>query len=199
MQPGIKSCVWLELSACLCIQSGGARRLLSRETHNGPLQGLRTFAGVQMWLSAAGRRWPAADGAVSLPDILCAVPAQHVPSSHHDSNYWTTNSGMPVWNNNSSLTVGTRGARTALLISHAHVKSCLLFRLQRTWLCNLPLQRASGCRADPAGGLCARHALICAVACLLLRSLLRSVCMLGTDVLRACVQHLIEKLAQVRR
>jgi catalase len=34
---------------------------------------------------------------------------QYMPSSHHDAPYWTTNSGMPVWNNNSSLTVGQRG------------------------------------------------------------------------------------------
>lgn len=31
------------------------------------------------------------------------------PSKHADSPYWTTNSGAPVWNNNSSLTVGQRG------------------------------------------------------------------------------------------
>ncbi|EOA39401.1 hypothetical protein CARUB_v10012491mg [Capsella rubella] len=31
------------------------------------------------------------------------------PSSAHDSPFFTTNSGAPVWNNNSSLTVGTRG------------------------------------------------------------------------------------------
>ena len=35
---------------------------------------------------------------------------QYLPSSHHDSPYWTTNTGMPVWNNNSSLTVGQRGS-----------------------------------------------------------------------------------------
>ena len=31
------------------------------------------------------------------------------PSSAHDSPFWTTNSGAPVWNNNASLTVGPRG------------------------------------------------------------------------------------------
>lgn len=31
------------------------------------------------------------------------------PSSAHNSNYWTTNYGAPVWNNNSSLSVGQRG------------------------------------------------------------------------------------------
>lgn len=34
---------------------------------------------------------------------------QYVPSSAHDSPYWTTNSGAPVWNNNQSLTAGVRG------------------------------------------------------------------------------------------
>lgn len=37
------------------------------------------------------------------------LASQHIPSSQHDSPYWTTNSGSPVWNNNNSLTVGTRG------------------------------------------------------------------------------------------
>ncbi|KAF7141503.1 hypothetical protein RHSIM_Rhsim06G0006600 [Rhododendron simsii] len=36
-------------------------------------------------------------------------PYKYVPSSAYDSPFWTTNSGAPVWNNNSSLTVGTRG------------------------------------------------------------------------------------------
>ncbi|KAG6545799.1 hypothetical protein Mapa_012760 [Marchantia paleacea] len=36
-------------------------------------------------------------------------PYKFVPSSKHNSPYWTTNSGAPVWNNNSSLTVGPRG------------------------------------------------------------------------------------------
>lgn len=34
---------------------------------------------------------------------------QHRPSSHYNALFWTTNSGAPVWNNNSSLTVGIRG------------------------------------------------------------------------------------------
>ncbi|CAK0787184.1 catalase A [Coccomyxa viridis] len=34
---------------------------------------------------------------------------RYMPSSHQDSSYFTTNSGAPVWNNNSSLTVGSRG------------------------------------------------------------------------------------------
>ncbi|KAI4388510.1 hypothetical protein MLD38_000831 [Melastoma candidum] len=36
-------------------------------------------------------------------------PYKYRPSSAHDSLFWTTNSGAPVYNNNSSLTVGTRG------------------------------------------------------------------------------------------
>jgi len=34
---------------------------------------------------------------------------QHRPSSAFNSPFWTTNSGAPVYNNNSSLTVGARG------------------------------------------------------------------------------------------
>jgi Catalase len=34
---------------------------------------------------------------------------QFVPSSAYDSRHWTTNQGLPVWNNNSSVTVGERG------------------------------------------------------------------------------------------
>jgi catalase len=36
-------------------------------------------------------------------------PQTYRPSSAHNSTHWTTNSGAPVWNNNNSLTVGTRG------------------------------------------------------------------------------------------
>jgi catalase len=36
-------------------------------------------------------------------------PYKHRPSSAHNTPFWTTNSGAPVWNNNSSLTVGSRG------------------------------------------------------------------------------------------
>lgn len=34
---------------------------------------------------------------------------QYRPSSAYSSQFFTTNSGAPVWNNNSSLTVGSRG------------------------------------------------------------------------------------------
>lgn len=133
-----------------------------------------------------------------LPDILCAVRAQHVPSSHHDSNYWTTNSGMPVWNNNSSLTVGTRGAHTVQLICAACEKLLLCWTLLQTRLCYLPLLRAFRRRADSAGGLCARHALLlqflpvcCCAVC--------SACCRSELTFLVRVQHLIEKLAQVRQ
>ena len=36
-------------------------------------------------------------------------PYKHRPSSAHNTPFWTTNAGAPVWNNQSSLTVGTRG------------------------------------------------------------------------------------------
>ncbi|KAI8015503.1 Catalase isozyme 1 [Camellia lanceoleosa] len=36
-------------------------------------------------------------------------PDKYRPSSAYNSPFWTTNSGAPVWNNNSSLTIGTRG------------------------------------------------------------------------------------------
>ena len=37
----------------------------------------------------------------------CHPPCR--PSSAYDAPYWTTNTGMPIWNNNQSLTVGARG------------------------------------------------------------------------------------------
>ncbi|KAG1355350.1 putative Catalase isozyme 1 [Cocos nucifera] len=43
---------------------------------------------------------------------------QYRPSSAFNSPFWTTNSGAPVWNNNSSLTVGTRGP---ILLEDYHV------------------------------------------------------------------------------
>jgi catalase len=36
-------------------------------------------------------------------------PFKYRPSSAYDASYWTTNTGAPVWNNNQSLTVGSRG------------------------------------------------------------------------------------------
>ena len=48
-------------------------------------------------------------------NTLCSLALQAVPSSHHDSPYWTTNNGAPVYNNNQSLTVGVRGP--VLLVS----------------------------------------------------------------------------------
>nr|GEZ39480.1 catalase isozyme 1 [Tanacetum cinerariifolium] len=40
------------------------------------------------------------------------------PSSAYDSPLWTANSGAPVYNNNSSLTVGTRGP---ILLENYHL------------------------------------------------------------------------------
>lgn len=34
---------------------------------------------------------------------------QYRPASSYNSPFFTTNSGAPVWNNNSSMTVGPRG------------------------------------------------------------------------------------------
>lgn len=40
---------------------------------------------------------------------MCTFVMQYRPSSTYSSQFFTTNSGAPVWNNNSSLTVGSRG------------------------------------------------------------------------------------------
>lgn len=41
---------------------------------------------------------------------LCdGILLQYRPSSAYNTSFCTTNSGLPVWNNNSALTVGTRG------------------------------------------------------------------------------------------
>jgi hypothetical protein len=40
---------------------------------------------------------------------ICGIWWQFRPSSAYDSPYWTTNAGAPVYNNDSSLTVGSRG------------------------------------------------------------------------------------------
>ena len=60
--------------------------------------------------------WPPAAGLRLLPPFdllrrpLTLVLLQYRPSSAYDSPYWTTNAGAPVWNNNNSVTVGSRGA-----------------------------------------------------------------------------------------
>ncbi|KFM23952.1 Catalase isozyme 2 [Auxenochlorella protothecoides] len=36
-------------------------------------------------------------------------PYKYRPNSEYNSTHWTTNTGMPVWNNNNSMTVGVRG------------------------------------------------------------------------------------------
>lgn len=45
---------------------------------------------------------------------------QYRPSSAYNAPFWTTNSGAPVYNNDSSLTVGTRG-----MVSTSDI--CLVF------------------------------------------------------------------------
>ncbi|XP_061347776.1 catalase-4-like [Gastrolobium bilobum] len=45
-------------------------------------------------------------------------PYKHRPSSAFNSPFWTTNYGAPVWNNNSSLSVGSRGP---ILLEHYHL------------------------------------------------------------------------------
>jgi len=57
------------------------------------------------------------------------------PSSAHDSPFFTTNSGAPVWNNNSSLTVGTRGP-FLFLISWIQIITNML----NQWLLEMPLK-----------------------------------------------------------
>ncbi len=49
--------------------------------------------------------------------------AQYRPSSSNDTPYWTTNSGAPVWDNYSSMTVGPRGP---ILLEDYHVSCPLL-------------------------------------------------------------------------
>ncbi|KAJ8625663.1 hypothetical protein MRB53_034193 [Persea americana] len=44
-----------------------------------------------------------------VPITLALDPYKYRPSSAYSSQFFTTNSGAPVWNNNSSLTVGSRG------------------------------------------------------------------------------------------
>lgn len=46
---------------------------------------------------------------------------QYRPSSSYNSPFFTTNSGAPVWNNNSSLTVGSRGKSLSCFVDFFHV------------------------------------------------------------------------------
>ena len=101
---------------------------------------------------------------------------------------------MPVWNNNSSTTVGARGAcpvPRAVLAGLVCVTSDLPQRCVRAVLKSVLVVR----RAYSAGGLCAAprplHAVL-APACVYASALYSS-----ADTLCAWVQHLIEKLAQV--
>ncbi|PSR99514.1 Catalase [Actinidia chinensis var. chinensis] len=52
------------------------------------------------------------------PYLYGTTSEQLLPSSDRDSPFWTTNSGAPVSNNNSSMTVGTRGP---ILLEHYHL------------------------------------------------------------------------------
>lgn len=63
------------------------------------------------------------------------------PSSAHDSPFFTTNSGAPVWNNNSSLTAGTRGASfLSLAVTHLNENVSIHFldSCESYNFCNLP-------------------------------------------------------------
>ena len=51
------------------------------------------------------------------------ISTQHRPSSSHNTPYWTTNAGAPVWNNNSSLT----GKTAPPTIAHAITRDYLVF------------------------------------------------------------------------
>ncbi|CAL9012995.1 unnamed protein product, partial [Prunus brigantina] len=49
--------------------------------------------------------------------LLLGFSPQHRPSSAFDSPFWTTNAGAPVWNNDSSLTIGSRGNSSQLFFN----------------------------------------------------------------------------------
>lgn len=53
--------------------------------------------------------------------LNCLMMVQYRPSSAFNSPFMTTNSGAPVWNNNNSLTVGTRGISLFPLFSGSEV------------------------------------------------------------------------------
>jgi predicted membrane channel-forming protein YqfA (hemolysin III family) len=48
--------------------------------------------------------------------VFVLYDLQFRPSSAYDSPYWTTNAGAPVYNNDSSLTVGPRGIYTHIYV-----------------------------------------------------------------------------------
>ena len=67
--------------------------------------------------------------------LTALVHMQFLPSSAHDSRHWTTNQGAPVWNNNSSLSVGERGP---LLLEGAHVRASMMPAEPAHSLCLMP-------------------------------------------------------------
>ena len=69
---------------------------------------------------------------------------QYRPSSAYNSPFWTTNSGAPVWNNNSSLTVGSRGINFVSLFFSVVVVVVLNYELVnvlifKSYICVLKL------------------------------------------------------------
>ncbi|KAG0460748.1 hypothetical protein HPP92_021045 [Vanilla planifolia] len=72
-------------------------------------------------------------------------PYKYRPSSAYNSQFWTTNSGAPVWCNSSSLTVGARGP---ILLEDYHLIENLPNLIGRGFLSVLfmlgePVQRVS--------------------------------------------------------
>ncbi|KAK1322353.1 Catalase-3 [Acorus calamus] len=57
-------------------------------------------------------------------------PYKHRPSSAYNTPFWTTNSGAPVYNNNSALTVGSRGP--ILLEDYHLIEKIAQFHRERT-------------------------------------------------------------------
>lgn len=86
------------------LTSAGSAFYSCLHTRDGPIQGdarcsplLRICPGLNNRLLRSSRI------------LQLYVMLQYRPSNHFDAPYWTTNSGAPVWNNNNSLTVGSRG------------------------------------------------------------------------------------------
>jgi hypothetical protein len=72
--------------------------------------------------------------------FFCPLPRflmQHRPSSTSNAGIWTTNSGAPVWNNNSSLTVGQRGQHHTSWLWHVCDLDCFFLSLH----IHMPVQR----------------------------------------------------------
>lgn len=105
----------------------------------------------------------------ALADLLLCAVSQVRPSSAHNSPYWTTNSGAPVWNNNSSSTVGSRGGHPGFVsgavrgLLCGQLRCCSKFALslavalhERCSVPGKPCDSVRGlltCRSRAAGGL----------------------------------------------